>query len=306
MHFPTSLPMSSSDSKIKTQLTNSWLSLPTPVRLVFDRFPWITYGEHELPQRSSNSRSNNLLHIFALDGESLSPNPACLKWQLYLLINRIPFVTRASNNHASPTGALPFILPTVKSKRDPLPQAIPSSKIQRWSETQGAKEENANLKLEIYLSLIDQNVRNAWLYHLYLQGDNFESVARALYVDNTSSNPLVRIALARQLQAAAKEQLLRTRPFIDASEIYEQVDAAFVALSTLLGNQDFFSDANTPGLFDASLVAYTHLILHFADAKRASRVRWKDDTLSCLLSRHKSLLAHRDKVLAFCRKAELP
>lgn len=266
---------------------------------MFDRFPIITYDDNDLPQRTSHSRSTHTLFIFTVSDHKLSPNPACLKWQLYLLINNISFTTSSSNNHASPTGALPFLLPATKSKRDPLPQPITASKIQRWAETQGAKEEETNLKLEAYTSLIDQNIRNAWLYHLYLCPGNFESIAKKLYVDTASSNPLVQAALAHQLRAAALHQLSRTWSFIDADEIYEQADAAFSALGTLLGSDEFFSKTGIPGLFDASLLAFTHLILDFGDAKTQHGLQWQDQILLTILQRHDILVRHRDRVVAF-------
>lgn len=266
---------------------------------MFDRFPIVTYNENSLPQRASGSRSTHQFYMFTLKDERLSPNPACLKWQIYLLINRVPFSTHSSNNHASPSGALPFLLPATKSKRDPLPQAIPSAKIQRWTETQDVKDEKTDLTLDAYTSLLDQNIRNAWLYHMYLCPGNFESVAKELYVETASSNALVRGTLAHQLQVAAQEQLLRTWSFIDANEIYEQADAAFAALSTLLGDEQYFSKNDAPSLFDASLVAYTHLILNFGEEMDQSWPRWKDQTLPAILLRHNKLLTHRDRVIAF-------
>lgn len=266
---------------------------------MFDRFPITTYSENSLPQRASASRSTHTFYMFTLKGERLSPNPACLKWQIYLLINKVPFSAHSSNNHASPSGALPFILPATISKRDPLPQAISASKIQRWTETQGVKEEKPDLTLDAYTSLLDQNIRNAWLYHMYLCPENFDSVAKGLYVETASSNILVRRTMAHQLQAAAQDQLLRTWSFIDADEIYDQVDAAFAALSTLLGDEQFFSKSDAPDLFDASLVAYTHLILNFGDQENQNWPRWEDQTLSTILSRHEKLVTHRDRVIAF-------
>ncbi|KAK5106397.1 hypothetical protein LTS08_000516 [Lithohypha guttulata] len=252
-----------------------WFSLPPAIRQLFSLFPLITYDENELPQRVPNSRHHHTLHIFTINGHELSPNPACLKWQAYLLAKRIPFTVVSANNHASPSGALPFLLPAQKSKKEPQPQAIPSSKIQRWAESQGAKEETLPIQLEAYMALIDQNVRNGWLYFLYLRKENFEAVARRLYVETASSNTMVQISLAHQLRSAAQEQLLRTRTHIDEEEIYEAADAAFKALATALGDDSFFSKTESPNIFD-------------------------DSTLLDLLSRHEKLLHHRKRVLHFC------
>ncbi|KAK5095402.1 hypothetical protein LTR70_003566 [Exophiala xenobiotica] len=281
----------------------SWFSLPAPIRAIFDTFPLITYDENELPQRVSRSRSQNTLHMFALadasDDVNLSPNPACLKWQAYLLAKRIPFQTVSANNHASPSGALPFVLPAVRSRKEPQPQAISSSKIQRWAENQGTTEEKTDLRLEAYMSLIDQSIRNAWLYYLYLQPRNFESVARRLYVETASSNPLVQATLAHQLQAAAREQLLRTRSFIDQEDIYQSADAAFSSLATVFAGQKFFNGSDAPGLFDVSLFAYTHLLLNLAKRERDAPV-WTNEALLEILLRHQSLVQHRQRVLDYC------
>lgn len=276
--------------------------MPTPIRIIFNRFPIIVYEDNDLPQGTLTSRSSHTLYIFTAPGQTLSPNPACLKWQLYLSIQDISFTTLESNNHASPAGSLPFLLPAVKSRRDPPPQPISASKIQRWTESQGAKEEETDLRLEAYTSLVDQNVRNAWLYHMYLCPGNFEACAKRLYVDTASSNWLVQTTLSHQLRGAAEDQLSRSWKSIDADEIYAQAAAAFSALETLLGDSDFFSGTDKPGLFDASLVAFTHLILEFAQPSKQIGLQWKDRTLSEILMRYEGLILHRDRVIALVDK----
>lgn len=281
----------------------SWFELPAPIRQLFNTFPLVTYNENELPQRISIQRNRNLLYIFMLDEHSdrtrLSLNPACLKWQSYLLINKIPFSVVSANNHASPSGALPFMLPATKSKKDPQPQAIVSSKVQRWAVSQGAKEEEQDIRLDAYVALIDQNIRNAWLYYLYLRDENFEAVAKRLYVRSASSNSLVRMSLAYQLKAAAKEELLRTRTFIDESGIYDLAEVAFRSLSTLLADDMFFSKSESPNLFDIALFAYIHPLLDLASGGD-SGLEWKNESLLQGLLRYDSLVRHRERVLKQC------
>lgn len=156
------------------------------------------------------------------------------------------------------------------------------------------------MRLEAYMSLIDQNIRNAWLYYLYIQPQNFDSVAQKLYVETASSNSLVQAMLARQLQAAAREQLLRTRSFIDEEEIYDLADAAFKSLATVLAGEKFFSSSDSPGLFDVSLFAYTHLILHLAGRGRTDGLAWSNEALLERLIQHESLVQHRQRVLEYC------
>ncbi|KAJ9659944.1 hypothetical protein H2198_002834 [Neophaeococcomyces mojaviensis] len=286
------------------RIQKSWFELPAPIRQLFDTFPLITYDENLLPQRTSIPRTQTTLHIFTPGDQAnrtrLSPNPACLRWQAYLLINKLPFSIVSANNHASPSGALPFILPATKSRRDPQPQAISSAKIQRWAITQGAKEEVLDVRSDAYMALIDQNIRNAWLYNLYLQDENFEAVAKKLYIRSASSNSLVQMSLAYQLRAAAKDELLRTRTFIDAPEIYDLAEAAFRSLSTLLADEKFFTKTESPGLFDVALFAYTHPLLDLASSGDGQDLEWRDKSLLQILMRHEKLVEHRERVLKQC------
>ena len=115
--------------------------------------------------------------------------------QAYLKFQGVDFVTVASNNHASPTGALPFLLPASDSSN--LMEAvfpIPSNRIERWvretktrstgekkeekkrhSNTQlkevdphaeniaSADQKPADIRYEAYLSLINYRIRNAYV-----------------------------------------------------------------------------------------------------------------------------------------------
>ena len=108
----------------------------------------------------------------------------------------IPFVTVSSNNHASPNGALPFLLPAASSA-SPLdvPSPVSSPRIQRWAQDAIAKRKgkrkNSNLsdeqpkreagaevtpftegsthadpsdmRYEAYMSLLDHRIRNAYV-----------------------------------------------------------------------------------------------------------------------------------------------
>lgn len=272
---------------------SSWWSLPPAIRRVFDRFPLITYAASSLPQRAPRNRHENVLYIFQSDDPNLrdtpSFNPSCLKWQAYLKFHGIPLRTRPSNNHASPTGALPFLLPAPKDATRPS-SPIPANRIPKWVLSQGGKEEAVHTRQEAYLALIDHSIRSAWLYYLYLDADNFRSVAWPLYVASASSSYPVRLSLAQQLQSAAKEELLKTSVVIDAQELYIQAEQAFEALSTLLAGDKFFFSQTTPGLFDASLFAYTQIILD-------DRLDFTNPILKSALQRHDNLIKHRDRLI---------
>ncbi|EXJ80098.1 hypothetical protein A1O3_08384 [Capronia epimyces CBS 606.96] len=291
-----SLKTTRNPNKTKAQetLTRSWWSLPQPIRHIFDRFPLVTYPENELPQRAPRHQNENVLYIFQKQGpqsrDGPSFNPSCLKWQAYLKFHGIPLRTRTSNNHASPTGALPFLLPASQDPRKPV-VPVPANRIARWVVSQGGKEEAVQIRQDAYTALIDHVIRSAWLYYLYLDEDNFQAVAWPLYVATTSTSYAIRASLAHQLRHAAREELLKTNTVIDGQELYRNAEAAFQALSTLLGDNKFFFGQTTPGLFDASLFAYTQIILD-------ENLGWKQPTLKFALQAHGNLVRHRARLMS--------
>ncbi|KAL1953438.1 hypothetical protein VTO42DRAFT_2816 [Malbranchea cinnamomea] len=294
------------------QSTSSWFpALPAPVKRVFDSFPLVTYPPNALPSRSHRQSGEHVLYVFT-DARGArrgvpSFNPQCLKWQAYLRFSGIEFRTASSSNHASPNGSLPYLLPADSI----LPVA--SSKLHKWVKTQLQNslsedgEQGKGPRYEPYMSLLDHRIRNAWLYTLYLHEPNFTSVARRLYVEPTTTNPLVRRALAYELQQAARTELLKgsssstsisspsssfystSSGYIDVDDILAEANSAFEALSTLLGDDEFFFGAPQPGVFDASVFAYTHLILD-------EGMGWKQNFLGRYLRRYENLVQHRDRL----------
>lgn len=103
---------------------------------------------------------------------------------------------------------------------------------------------------------------------------------------------MVRSVLSVQLQQAAREELLKSSQYIDASDLEAEAGNAFEALSTLLGNGQHFFNRPKPGLFDASVFAYTHLILD-------EGMEWKQNRLAQLLKRYKNLVQHRERMLEY-------
>ncbi|CAI7674242.1 unnamed protein product [Penicillium manginii] len=289
------MPPKTTEGAQQPGTASSFFTVPPPIKKLFDKFPLATYPSNDLPQRSPSRRQGNQLFVFtdaagARNGRP-SFNPQCLKWQAYLKFVGINFETTPSNNHASPTGALPFLIP---SQPIETANAIPSHKLQKWAieQVHCEEEQQLNLRFEVYASLLDTRVRTAWLYMLYLDSQNFEAVARRLYVDPATSNTLVRTALGLQLQQAARDELLKTSKYIDVAELEGDAGNAFEALSSLLGDDDHFFGRPNPGLFDASVFAYTHLILD-------DSLGWKQNRLAQLLREHQNLVQHREKLLGF-------
>jgi len=118
-------------------------------------------------------------------------------WQAYLTFTGLKFTTIPSNNHASPTGALPFLIPPTSSlvfTTEPV-LPVPSTKLQRWTrerldrrddskahdekpsfrlspgETRSTNgmgsnpvEEPSDMRYDAYMSLLDHRIRNAWVH----------------------------------------------------------------------------------------------------------------------------------------------
>ncbi|KAL2758712.1 hypothetical protein ACRALDRAFT_1075188 [Sodiomyces alcalophilus JCM 7366] len=299
------------------------LAVPGPIAALFKRVPLAVYPPNDLPLRSPSSdthRDTPILYVFTTPHGARtgapSFNPSCLKWQTILKIARLPFSTAPSTNHASPSGALPFLLPTPSPtpsnnlpirSGDPLfnhvlahaPSPVPRPLAEPLSPRQ-----------EAYLSLLDSRLRPAFLYALYLTPANTPLLS-SLYIDPASSAFLVRATLLRQVRHAAEAEILKTtrRGFLDVEALYADAESALAALETLLlqGSSSskaddtetgppasapfFFSADEEAGLFDAEVFAYTNPILDVA-------LRWNDTRLADLLRRFPGLVAHREQMLA--------
>lgn len=206
-------------------------------------------------------------------------------------------------------GSLPFLLPAVygpNTSPDSL-TPITSNKFIKYAAEHGGKvEESSSMRYEAYQSLLDHRIRNAWvsmlynssmsfltrfqLYTLYLEPLNFSAVAYPLYVTPISSNPLVRASISHQLRAAAEAELLKNTSIIDTDDLYSEADKAFEALSILLGEDSWFFGNDKPALFDASIFAYTQLLLD-------DELGWKEEKLSRALRRRENLVQHRERLL---------
>ena len=113
-----------------------------------------------------------------------------------------------------------------------------------------------------------------------------------MYITSCTSNHLVRRILAYQLRSSAQTELLKGSytGLIDAMELYQDAEDAWVALSILLGEHQWFFDAERPSLFDASVFAYTNPLLD-------SDLNWGVLTLTQALRQRVNLVQHRQRVL---------
>ncbi|KAI0838711.1 hypothetical protein F5Y06DRAFT_267616 [Hypoxylon sp. FL0890] len=279
---------------------SGWLAIPAPLARLFKKFPLLTYPPNELPARSPSTRDVATLYVFISDQDALkglpSFNPSCLKWQTFLKLAGVEFQVVPSTNHASPTGALPFLIPPSSPSNSASHIPIPSNELELYATSEGTSEVPAvpSLKLEAYQSLIDYRIRNAWLYSLYLSRSN-STLLSHLYVAPFSASQVVRTTILYQLRHAAEAEILRSlgTPAVDSRALYEGAREAFEALSTVLDTESWFFGVSDPSLFDATVFAYTHLLLD-------ERLAWVDQTLTAMVKEFPNLVEHRDRILQRC------
>jgi metaxin len=103
-----------------------------------------------------------------------------------------------------------------------------------------------------------------------------------LYCSSTSVG-VVQSALARSLRSAAEAELKKTRPgaVLVKEDIYADAAAAWEALSQALADNEWFLGAKEPGVLDAAVFAYSHLLLKLEwdqaeDGVRRSLERWEN------------------------------
>ncbi|KAF4983313.1 hypothetical protein FZEAL_1251 [Fusarium zealandicum] len=274
--------------------SNRWFTVPRPIRNLFNHFPVRVYDQEELPVRAPAAvRRRPALYVFVEEGDALlgrpSYNPSCLKWQTVLRIAGVDFDLVPSNNHASPSGALPFLLPPSSKPSVPLT----GGKIQKYASEHAVHElpSISSPRLEAYQALLTQSIRPAWLYALYLLPAN-AALLETLYLP---SSPLLCKPLYHTLHAAATAEILKTtrRATISSAQLLVDATAALHALSALLADDEWFFGAAGPGLFDADVFAYTYLM-------DADALAWEDRSLAGCLDGLDNLKRHRGRLYERC------
>ncbi|KAK3360290.1 hypothetical protein B0T25DRAFT_126624 [Lasiosphaeria hispida] len=263
---------------------SSWAQVPKPLQRLFDRFPLLTYDATALPERSRPATDDTLptLYTFTTSEEASlghpSFNPSCLKWQTLLRLSKVPVRILPSTNHASPTGTLPFLLPPRSVSQTP----IPASKLTDYIRTHGSPLHPAPVtpRLDAYQALIDLPIRNAWLYIVYLHSGGR---ADGWYIEPASKDRLIRYALRNGLREAAASEILKGTGMLsleledlDLEVLEKRGQEALEALAELLRESEtgWFFDAEEPGVFDASVFAYTYLLSrHVSDRDISGTVK---------------------------------
>ncbi|KAK6854562.1 hypothetical protein PG990_008029 [Apiospora arundinis] len=296
----SSLPTPAPAAPHRTAPRSGWFTIPEPLRLVFKKFPLVTYAPNELPLRSPSNRELPILYVFVSDQDALkglpSYNPSCLKWQTFLKLAGVEFRITPSSNHASPTGALPFLIPSSDPNDAASQTPIPSNKLERFALERGSEKlaDTTGSKLDAYQALLDHRIRNAWLYTLYLSTGNAPLLSQ-LYVEPCSTSTVVRSTIMHKLRGAAEAEILQSigAPRVPPTTLYIGAEQAFEALSAGLGSDRWFFGNSRPGLFDAAVFAYTHLLLD-------DNLAWIDTRLRDSLLKFPALVEHRERLFSRC------
>jgi glutathione S-transferase len=129
------------------------------------------------------------------------------------------------------------------------------------------------------------------LYQLYLNPAN-SALVRSLYVAPCSSSSFVQLALSQQLQSAAASELAKSSysSTITEADVMRDAANALSALSELLAENQWFFGQKQPSMLDASVFAYTQLILD-------ESLQWGENELAKHASQHQNLVDHRDRIL---------
>jgi len=112
------------------RISSRFLSVPSPIKRIFDKFPLITYPPNELPIRSRAHPDIHRLYIFTAPRDSRhgrpSYNPQCLKWQVswasifsmgpFSVLNMCRLSSRPTSNFSVYNSA-PFLRITTRPQR---------------------------------------------------------------------------------------------------------------------------------------------------------------------------------------------
>ena len=214
--------------------------------------------------------------------------------QALLTFYRIPHILIPSNNHSSPTGVLPFLLPS-PSTTAPNPSPVPASKLPRHL---SLNLPPPSARQAAYATLLTFSIRPAYLYSLYLVPENFSSVVHPLYITPCTTSPPVQAALSHTLRKAAYVEIVKPSPtgsnYIDPDELFVNARKAFEALETLLGDDTWFWGAKEAGEMDAEVWAYTYVILGGHDE---APLGWGDWRLGEELRKSSGLVRHAERCL---------
>lgn len=100
------------------------------------------------------------------------------------------------------------------------------------------------------------------------------------------------MTIEHQLRQAAETEIVKamgSETIIEA-DVLCAAEGALAALSTLLGENDWFFGYRRPAMFDASVFAYTHLLLD-------DGMGWEANRLGHAVQRYGNLVSHRNRIV---------
>jgi hypothetical protein len=118
---------------------------------------------------------------------------------------------------------------------------------------------------------------------------NFQTITTKCYIDPQSSSSIVRFLSSRDLQNAAREDLLKAKPIIDERAIYLEAEQAFIALDTYV-SEGIKNGRKPNGLLDAAIFSYVYLLLEL------EYEAWADRRLVDILKRFGGLKEHKELI----------
>jgi metaxin len=103
---------------------------------------------------------------------------------------------------------------------------------------------------------------------------------------------LVQASISHSLHQAASAELAKSSysGMVSEDDILHDAEKAFEALATLLGDREWLFGERGPSMLDASLFAYTHLLLD-------SSMAWRESRLGEMVMKHGVLVRHQERVL---------
>ncbi|KAF2666957.1 hypothetical protein BT63DRAFT_457915 [Microthyrium microscopicum] len=275
------------------QTPNAWsfFAVPRPIKRIFDRFPLLTYPANRLPERVQRVKSadGHALFIWCAPEDAsenrASFNPACLRWQAFLKSQNLQFHTVSSSNHASTNERLPFLVVNPSCSSPFKSNIVSAHELAKWAVDQkDSWPVELELHYEPYMSLLNNEIRRAWQYHMYLS-PNFEAFTAPSYIHSQTNSSVVRITSSWELQKAAREDLMKSSPRIDVEGLYASADRAFFALDNLLKRKRrMVADVSAPSLLEATLFSYLFLLLELP------LDRWLDNRLPEIARKYPELV----------------
>lgn len=118
------------------------------------------------------------------------------------------------------------------------------------------------------------------------------TLVNKLYIEPCSSHALVQLSIRHSLRRAAEAEVAKSSysATISEADLTQDAEKAFEALASLLGDSDWFFAQEKPSMLDASLFAYSHLLLD-------DNMAWSQNPLADMLKQHQNLVDHRDRIL---------